>query len=334
MAQYPELIEALLKSGAYPEAPPKIELMQTQMSFVILAGEYVYKIKKPVNLGYLDYTTLDKRKHMCQKEVVLNRRLCPDTYLGVFPVTQKDGVISLGGTGEILEYTVKMRYLPQSRMLNVLLKKNEVSEGMLTSVAEKLAGFHRNADTNSYINTFGSLEAVKVNTDENFRQTEKYIGITITSKSFDRLKTYSADFTSHNSDLFNDRITNGKIKDCHGDLHADHVCFVDGICIYDCIEFNDRFRYCDTASEVAFLAMDLDRYNRADLSRSFVNGYIAYSQDNNLEKLLNFYKCYRAYVRGKVECFKSDDPYISEQERQQAKNTAAGYFNLAESYVE
>ena len=115
MAQYPELIDALLKSNAYPESPPKIELMQTQMSFVILTGEYVYKVKKPVNLGYLDYTTLDKRKHMCQKEVELNQRLCPETYIGVFPVTQKDGIISLCGNGEIIEYAIKMRYLPQGQ---------------------------------------------------------------------------------------------------------------------------------------------------------------------------------------------------------------------------
>jgi len=124
-----------------------------------------------------------------------------------------------------------------------------------------------------------------------------------------------------------------RIRDCHGDLHAAHICFTNGICIYDCIEFNDRFRYCDVASEVAFLAMDLDHYGRADLSRLFVNSYVAQSQDNELFKLLSFYKCYRAYVRGKVESFKYDDPHISEEERVKTLATAKSYFQLAESYM-
>ncbi|GAI16361.1 unnamed protein product, partial [marine sediment metagenome] len=125
----------------------------------------------------------------------------------------------------------------------------------------------------------------------------------------------------------------GRIRDCHGDLHAAHICFTNGICIYDCIEFNDRFRYCDVASEVAFLAMDLDHYGRADLSHIFVDAYVAQSQDNELLELLNFYKCYRAYVRGKVESFKLDDPYISKEEKTRVLAKAKNYFELAESYI-
>ena len=133
--------------------------------------------------------------------------------------------------------------------------------------------------------------------------------------------------------LFQRRIAEGRIRDCHGDLHAAHVCFHKGVCIYDCIEFNDRFRYCDVASEVAFLAMDLDHYGRADLSQVFVNGYVAESGDKELGKLLSFYKCYRAYVRGKVEGFKSDDRHISAEEKEKALNAAKGYFGLAEGYT-
>ena len=179
-----------------------------------------------------------------------------------------------------------------------------------------------------------SLDAVKVNTNENFNQTEKYVGKIISSSTFNKIKCFTDDFMVNNSRLFNERIAGGKIKDCHGDLHAAHICFVDGICIYDCIEFNDRFRYCDTASEIAFLAMDLDHYNRNDLSRSFVNAYISCGRDNNLEFLLSFYKCYRAYVRGKVECFKSDDPYISEQEDSKLRILQPDTLILSESYVE
>ncbi|GAI03116.1 unnamed protein product, partial [marine sediment metagenome] len=133
--------------------------------------------------------------------------------------------------------------------------------------------------------------------------------------------------------LFRKRVADGRIRDCHGDLHAAHICFTNGICIYDCIEFNDRFRYCDVASEVAFLAMDLDNYGRADLSQSFVNAYVNKSQDKELLTLLNFYKCYRAYVRGKVESFHLDDASISEEEKARAKIRAQRYFELADSYI-
>ena len=327
----PELVQALLDPKAYPDAPQGIELAQTQMSFVFLTDNYVYKVKKPVNLGYLDYTTLDKRRFYCQREVELNRRLCPDAYLGVVPIIRDKGNIFIGGQGEGIEYAVKMRRLPQEAMMNVLLGKNQVSSEMVGGVAEKLVEFHQKAETSATISAFGDLATVTQNTEENFTQTEKYIGNAISQGKHRYIKDYTNRFIRQNASLFHRRIAGGKIRDCHGDLHAAHICFSDGICIYDCIEFNDRFRYCDVASEIAFLAMDLDHHGWADLSRSFVNTYVAQSQDKELLELLNFYECYRAYVRGKVESFKLDDPYISEKARVLA--TARRYFELAESYI-
>jgi len=177
------------------------------------------------------------------------------------------------------------------------------------------------------------LDIIRHNCDENFAQTEKYIGLTIFRATYERIKSYTDDFIRSNTRLFDKRVREGKIRDCHGDLHAAHVCFTDDICIYDCIEFNDRFRYSDTASEIAFLAMDLDRYQQAGLSRHLVNTYVGLGHDEELLKLLNFYKCYRAYVRGKVESFKLDDPYIPEEEKTKVLTTARSYFKLAESYV-
>ena len=329
----PELVEALLESKAYPEAPQRIELIQTQMSFVFLTDDYVYKVKKPVNLGYLDYTTEEKRQFYCQREVELNRRLCPDVYLGVVPITQDRGHIFIEGGGGIIEHAVKMRHLPKEAMLDVLLVNNRVSPEMITSVAQKLVEFHQKAETNANISVFGNLNAITQNSNENFTQTEKYIGNTISQERYKHIKDYTSSFVTENASLFRMRITQGMIRDCHGDLHAAHICFMNGICIYDCIEFNDRFRYCDVASEVAFLAMDLDHYRRDDLSHSFVNAYVAQSQDKELLNLLNFYKCYRAYVRGKVESFKLDDPYISEEEKVRVLAIAKSYFELAESYI-
>jgi len=333
--QLPELVQALLNPKAYPETPPQgIELVQTQMSFVFLTDDYVYKVKKPVNLGYLDYTTLDRRYFYCQREIELNRRLCPDAYLGVVPISRDKGNISIDAQGEVIEYAVKMRRLPQQAMMNVLLANNQVSSQMITSVAQKLVTFHQRAETNANISAFGNLDAITQNTEENFTQTEKYIGNTISQEKYQRIKDYTDSFVDKNASLFRKRITGGRIRDCHGDLHAAHICFTTGICIYDCIEFNDRFRYRDVASEVAFLAMDLDRYGRADLSQGFVNAYVDRSQDKELLEPLNFYKCYFAYVRGKVESFKLDDPYISEEEKTKTLAVARRYFDLAESYVE
>jgi len=333
MSQLPELVQALLDPKTYPEAPGPVQLMQTQMSFVFIAGDFVYKVKKPVNLGYLDYTTLEKRRFFCQREVELNRRLCPDAYLGVVPIVKARGKISLGGRGKVIDYAVRMRYLPQDRMMNVLLANNQVSADMVTQLAQRLAEFHQKAETSATISAFGDIGAIKVNTEENFDQTEKSIGRTISQEKYDRIKSYTRRFIENNVSLFRQRVAEGRIRDCHGDLHAAHICFTDGICIYDCIEFNDRFRYCDVASEIAFLAMDLDHYGRADLSRSFVNAYTGFSRDRELLRLLNFYKCYRAYVRGKVESFKLDDPYISAEEKVKTLAIARKYFELAEEYI-
>jgi uncharacterized protein len=333
MSELPALIQALLNPGAYPEPPSRVELAQTQISYVLLADDCVYKIKKPVDMGFLDYSTLEKRLVLCRKEVELNRRLCPDVYLGVVSVTNDNGHYAIDGKGKIEEYAVKMRRLPQDAMLDALLVQNKVTPTMVTDVAKLVADFHKKAATSEEINRLGGIEAVIKNTSENFDQTEKYFGIIILQETYHRIKNFTEGFIKTNAALFHKRAAEGRIRDCHGDLHANHICFYKGICIYDCIEFIDRLRYTDVAAEVAFLAMDLDHYHRADLSKVFVDAYVKASGDKELLKLLNFYKCYRAYVRGKVTCFQYDDPHIPEKETDKIIATAASYFRLAESYI-
>ena len=327
------LVEVLLKPEIYPHHPQKVELVQTQMSFLFLTGDYVYKVKKPVDLGFLDYTTLEKRRFFCQQEIELNRRLCPDAYLEVVPIVSRRGQIHLGGEGEATEYAVKMRQLPADRMLDKLLPLGLVTGEMVARVAEKLAAFHYAAVTSPEISAYGKIEAIKINTDENFAQTEKYIDISIPSNTYHQIKSYTDSFLQSNKSLFRKRVKDGRIRDCHGDLHAAHVCISNGICIYDCIEFNDRFRYGDVASEVAFLAMDVDRFQHAELSQAFIDSYVHLSGDKELPWLLNFYKCYRAYVRGKVTSFMLDDPYIPEKEKAGLLAAAKKYFELAQSYI-
>ena len=331
MSKPPTLVEVLLKPETYPHHPQKVELVQTQMSFIFLTGDYVYKVKKPVDLGFLDYTTLEKRLFFCRQEVELNRRLCPDIYLEVVPIVNRGGQMYLGGKGKAIEYAVKMKQLPADRMMDKLLPQDLATEEMLARVADKLAAFHGKAATGPEISAYGKIEAIRINTDENFAQTEKYKDITIPAHNYQQIKDYSENFLVANKSLFTKRTKDGRIRDCHGDLHAAHVCVTDGICIYDCIEFNDRFRYGDVASEVAFLAMDLDRFQRADLSQAFVAAYVKLSQDEELLKLLNFYKCYRAYVRGKVCSFMFDDPLITDKEN--VLSVARGYFDLAYRYT-
>jgi uncharacterized protein len=334
MSELPPLIQALLHPQAYPEPPSQVELAQTQISYVLLADDYVYKIKKPVDMGFLDYSTLEKRLILCRKEVELNRRLCPDVYLGVVSITNDNGQYRIEGKGRIEEYAVKMRRLPQDAMMDALLVKNKVTSQMVTDVAKLVAGFHEKAATGGEINRLGGIEAVIKNTSENFDQTEKYFGVIILPETFHRIKNYTEEFIEANTPLFRKRTAEGRIRDCHGDLHSNHICFYKGICIYDCIEFIDRLRYTDVAAEIAFLAMDLDHYRRADLSKIFVDTYVEASGDKELLKLLNFYKCYRAYVRGKVTCFQYDDPHIPDKEKDKIIAAAASYFRLAESYIE
>lgn len=330
---FSEIIEALSRPEAYPHETVPIKVIHTQMSCVFLTGKYAYKIKKPVDLGYLDYTTLEKRLLYCRNEVKLNRRLARTVYLGVIPIAEHNGAIAVGQPGEPLEYAVKMRQLPQDMMMDFLLRKGAVTGDMVKHLAEKIAVFHNRAKTNRKIASFGRLRTIEKNVRENFSQTRKYIGKALSAETFEDLKVFSEDFMRERALLFQRRIDTGRIRDCHGDLHSAHICFGKSIYIFDCIEFNERFRYCDVASEVAFLAMDMDYHGRRDLGRSFVSTYQEYSEDFDVRELLNFYKLYRAYVRGKVNCFRSDDRFISGAERHESLKAARSYFALAESYI-
>ncbi|MCX7911436.1 MAG: hypothetical protein N2506_00505, partial [Dehalococcoidales bacterium] len=275
MSELPRLIQAMLEPSIYPEPPAEVRLIQTQISCVFLAGSYAYKVKKPVDMGFLDYTTLAKRRHCCEKEVELNRRLCPETYLGVVTIRRDGERFTIGGTGEVAEYAVWMRRLPEERMMDRLLAENRVTPEMVAAVARRIAIFHGQAETSEEIARTGGIAAVIKNTEENFTQTEKYFGITITPSAYRRIRTYTEEFIRKNERLFLRRMAEGRVRDCHGDLHAAHVCFLgDTICIYDCIEFIDRLRYTDVAAEIAFLAMDLDYHGRSDLARAFVQTYV------------------------------------------------------------
>jgi aminoglycoside phosphotransferase family enzyme len=332
MENQKEIVEALMKRETYDEETDRIELCQTHISFIFLADKLVYKVKKAVDFGFLDFSTLEKRRFFCEKELELNRRLCPDMYLEVVPINRAE-TIRIKGEGETVEYAVKMKRLPQDRIMTQLLDEGKVDEKLIDDIAKIIADFHAKAETNAKISEFGSLAAIGVNWKENFDQTEEYVGKTLSAKDFKQICERIETFMHSNEPLFEKRIADGKIRDCHGDIHSGNIFVTDKIYIFDAIEFNERFRYADVASDVAFLAMDLEFRRCPDLSAFFVKNYLRYSGDEEAAKLLPFYKCYRAYVRGKVVGFRLNDPNIGVKEKRVALKGAKAYFKLAVQYA-
>lgn len=327
------ILNEMLKSETYDEHVSYIKVVQTHISWVFLTGKYAYKIKKPVNFGFLDYSTLEKRKFFCEQEVILNSRLSKELYVGALPITEKGGKLKVNGEGNVVEYAVKMKELPSEALMLNLLKENKVSKSDVQRIAQILSDFHSRALTGGEVNEGGSIKTIKFNWDENFDQTKEFIGKTIEKEDFDEIERKVDAYLKSNIELFNRRVKNGRIRDCHGDVHSGSIFITDKIYIFDCIEFNTRFRYSDVAAEVAFLSMDLDYHSREDLSQHFVKSYINYSLDEELLKLLPFYKCYRAYVRGKVTSFMLNDKNISLEEKIRIKEVASKYFKLSLSYA-
>lgn len=328
----PSLKKMLLNPALYPDHPGQIQLAETHISLVFLTGNYAYKVKKPVDFGFLDFTSLEKRKYFCDQEVTLNRRLAPTLYLGVIKITEEGNAIALDGRGRAIEYAVKMKQIPERYLLNRLLEQKLVTHRMIEAISEKLVRFYFSAETSDRIRSFAKPERIKQDTDENFEQTQKYRDVTIPKEIYQEVKEKTNQFYGVQEKLFYQRIQEDRIRDCHGDLRLEHIFWGEEISIFDCIEFNERFRYTDVAADIAFLAMDLDYHGREDLGEHLIHSYIGESGDHGLIELFNFYKCYRAYVRGKVESFRLDDPSIPAQEKEEALKRAQKYFDLAHRY--
>jgi aminoglycoside phosphotransferase family enzyme len=253
-------------------------------------------------------------------------------YLEVVPINRSN-IIRIKGEGETVEYAVKMKRMPQEMIMSRLLEENKVDNRLVDRIAKIIANFHSKAETNRRISEFGSLAIIETNWKENFDQTKEFIGKTIPPEDFKLIHERISDFMKTNVPLLEKRMAEGRVRDCHGDIHSGNIFATDGIYIFDAIEFNERFRYSDVAADVAFLAMDLDFRERPELSDIFIEKYIKYSGDEELMRLLPFYKCYRAYVRGKVVSFKLNDPSISDQEKSVAQKEAKEYFKLVSTYA-
>lgn len=333
-AALPPLIQHMLQPQFYPHAVVEpIRLVQTHVSYVLLTGDYAYKVKKPVDFGFLNYSTLALRHHFCQEELRLNQRGAALLYLEVLAITQTGDGFQLGGEGEPVEYAVKMRQFPQETLLSQLFERGELTEDLLLRLADAIATFHRQAETNDHIRSFGEIPQIRQSIDENYEQTVGFIGGPQTQEQFDQTQAYTDRIFAEQADLFHQRLEQNWIRACHGDLHLNNISlWQDQLLLFDCIEFNEPFRFVDVMFDIAYIVMDLMVKSRPDLTTVFLNQYVEQTGDWEGLQLLPLYVSRQAYVRGKVISFLLNDPAIATAEKEQIAATAAPYYHLAWVY--
>lgn len=346
----PPLIQQMLQPGFYPHPVTEpIQLVQTHVSYVLLTGDYVYKVKKPVNFGFLNYSTLDLRQHFCLEEMRLNQRGAAELYLDIVPVAQAGDKFELPasspaaphlsqeGTGgvEPVEYVLKMHQFPQENLFITMFEQGRLMETHMEELGRVVAGYHERAQTNDYIRKFGEIPQVRQSIDENYQQTDKYIGGPQTQQQYEETKQFTDGFFAGREELFNSRIRNNWIRECHGDLHLRNIClWQDKILLFDCIEFNEPFRFVDVMYDAAFAVMDLEARGRRDFGNAFLNTYVEQTGDWEGLQVLPLYLSRQAYVRAKVTSFLLDDPAVPKAEKEAATATAAHYYQMAWQYTQ
>jgi len=327
------LLPFLRNPRSYPHRPRTVRLIQTHGAFVLIAPPWVYKLKKAVNFGFLDFSTLARRRHCLERELDLNRRLTREVYEGLVPITRTPGGFRWGGPGRPVEYALRMRLLCADGFLDRRLRRGAVAPGDVDRIADRMARFYREQRPPPSLGAAGRPARLRIATEENFRQTRRFIGRTLSEAAFETIREFTETVYRRRSRELARRVRDGWIRDGHGDLHLEHVHLTpDALNIYDCIEFNDRFRHLDVASDVAFLAMDLDFHGRPDLADRWVRNMARRLGDPGLTGLQDFYRCYRAYVRGKVESLHGEAHAATPRERAQADRVARQYFHLALRY--
>ena len=320
----------------YPHSvKTEIRMIQTHCSAVFLTGDYAYKIKKNVNFGFLDYSTLEKRQYFLQQEFEMNQAIAPDIYLEVLPISQINDSLVLGSDKNVVEYVLKMAEFPQSALLISMFERGELKESHLRELGEVVANFHQKTNTNDYIKSFGKVEIIKKSIDGNYQATQKYIGIAQTLEQYQETQQFTNNFLTQKQAIFESRCLNHKIRECHGDLHLRNICYWHNkIQLFDRIEFNEPFRFVDVMYDIAFTVMDLEAKGRQDFANIFLNTYLEKTGDWQGLQVLPFYLCRQAYVRAKVTSLLLDDPNIAESEKESATQIAKNYYHLAWQYTQ
>ncbi len=326
------LIAALQNPALFPHPVEQFQLIETHISWVLLTGPYAYKFKKPVNFGFLDFTSLSARQHFCQQELTLNQRLTDDLYLEVLPITGTVDAPQLGGNGEVIEYALKMRQFAQEGLLSTLQANGELTTAHIDDMARQIASFHIKAPRVLAENSLGSPESVMAPVTQNFEQILPFLSEKADLIQLQALQAWANASFTRLQPLLNERKAGGFIRECHGDIHLGNATLIDGsVVIFDCIEFNEPFRMTDVYADIGFLAMDLEDRGLKSLSRRLISQYLELTGDYAGLELLNFYKAYRALVRAKIALFSmaADADHV---QRATTLRQYRNYANLAESY--
>ncbi|MEJ2553174.1 MAG: AAA family ATPase [Gammaproteobacteria bacterium] len=328
------LIDKLQNSALYDHPVRHFQVIETHISWLLLTGPFAYKIKKPVNLGFLDFSTLEKRRHYCHEELRLNQRLAPELYLTVIPITGSASHPAFAGEGPVIEYAVKMREFAQSAQLDRVLARGELRSEHIVRLAEAVVRFHARAAVAGDDTPYGDTEAVWQPAGQNFDQIRPYLDAGQDRTRLDTLQVWSSQTHARLGIVWPERKHGGFIRECHGDMHLGNMALVDDkILIFDCLEFNARLRWIDVMSEVAFVTMDLQDHGRPGLAHRFLNDYLQHSGDYRGLRVFNFYQVYRALVRAKVACLRLGQPGLSAEEQEAIRGHYRQYLRLAEHFT-
>ncbi|MEX0928016.1 MAG: hypothetical protein WDZ53_01330, partial [Balneolales bacterium] len=330
-----KLIDFLGNPENLPDETGEVTICQTHGSVLALADHHVYKVKKPVDFGFMDFTTLEKRQANARREIKLNRRLCSDTYLDAVTITEADdGSWRFGdGKGEIIDCAVRMKRLEDGFFLPQILKKGDDPNNMMEIISDRLMEFY-GGQTGECKAEYGDISKIRQDCEGNFQAMEKLPEAVVHPVLLETVKSFTYTFLDRYATLFEERVREGKIQECHGDLHMDHIHYKDGrLCIFDCIEFNEAFRCIDIANDLAFLAMDLEHQGYIREAAHFTTLMAKGLKDEHLTTLMHFYKAYRACVRGKVHGLAGTDPSLPPEERRLNLDEAASFFQLAMQYA-
>jgi aminoglycoside phosphotransferase family enzyme/predicted kinase len=339
-AALPLFIQRMLQPDFYPHpVRVPVQLLQTHISYVVLTGDFAYKVKKPTQFGFLDFSTLDRRAYFCQEELRLNRRLSPDLYLAVLPIYQNHGDYFLNSLphddAEIIDYALQMRQFDQEGLFSHLFQLGKLTPAHLQRLGQVVAQFHESAATNSDIQAYGNYPAICSVDEGNYSISKAFIPQSQTIGQFEQTRTFTQHFWRNHQDGLRQRLCQGKIRECHGDLHLNNVClYQDRVQIFDCIEFCPEFRNIDVIYDVAFMVMDLDAQGRPDLANIFLNTYLETSGDYEGAVLLPAYLSMRATIRGNVHSLMAQDPGIAPPQQTDHWQQAKAYFRLAYQYTQ
>ena len=331
----PLFITALCDPNLYANPAGGVELIETHISWVILAGDYAFKIKKPVNFGFLDFSTLAQRRFFCDEELRLNRRFAPDIYLSVEAITGTPAAPRWGGEGGPFDYAVKMRRFAQEARLDHMLVERQLSEVHIDQLAVVVANFHRQAVLVSLDSEYGSPLAIQTAALDNCSHIRPLLSEADDLSQLASLEAWTRRTGAELTDNFTVRRANGFVRECHGDLHLQNIAWLaDRAVLFDCIEFNPNFRWIDVMSDVAFLTMDLADRGRVDLARRFLNEYLQITDDFAGLAVLRFYQAYRAMVRAKVACLRLAQHATETVSGAQDRAEFRSYVNLATKYAQ